>query len=126
MIKKGVYCSRNKKEVKEKHGGATLKDEYYDHICFFIPEKLVGFYGGSRMWLNPFLQKKFRYKGELNEIQDEEVKFYIDDPYNHDKLLFQGRLTENGLLIKATRLSDPNKIWLEDVFEYIGTGGDQV
>ena len=122
MIKAGVYCSKNKKQVKEIHGGGILKNSFYDHLCFYFPETIVGFYGGAKKWFSPYIKKSFRYSGHITFFNDNKIQFIINDPDTEDKINFQGQASGNLLSIKATRQSEPTIIWLEDVFEYIGTG----
>jgi hypothetical protein len=125
MVKKGVYCSINKKHVEDKHGGVTSEDWFYDHLCFYLPEKTVGFYGGSKMWFDPYRNRTFRYNGEIVRVDDREIVFTVNDTGNEDKWLFKGQLVNDLLSITATRKSEPEKIWLEDFFEYIGTGSEE-
>ena len=121
MVKKGVYCSRNNSYVSEKHGGITSKESYFHHICFYVPEDLVGFYGGSREWLTPYQEKNFKYKGRIERLSDDQVIFYIHDPFNEDKIIFNGEIADDLLSIRAVRKSESDKVWLEDVFDYIGS-----
>ncbi len=122
IVKNGVYCSMQKKETEEVHGGVTLQDSYYHHICFYFPENLVGFYGGGRLWFAPYSRRNFRYSGEIGKVENNQIEFSIIDPYNNDKIHFTGIEEGDQLQIKAVRNSEPDKIWLEGTFEYIGTG----
>lgn len=124
MIKKGIYCSKKQKEAEDEHGGAKVKVPYYNHLCFYTPEKLVGYYGGSKMWLTPFLERKFRYSGELIKTHENRISFFVDDPYNNDRLFFDGSFVNDVLNVRVTRQSEPGEVF-EDEFEYIGTGESQ-
>ena len=122
MIKPGVYCSVTKQEVEEMHGGVKLKSFFHHHICFYNEEKLVGFYGGSQFWLKPFLDRDFRYSGEITRADGDQIDFYINDPAHNDKFLFTGTHHDKQLELVGRRASKPEDIWLEDAFEFIGTG----
>jgi hypothetical protein len=124
MIKKGIYCSQSKTEIEERHGGVKIKDHFYHHLCFYVPERLVGFYGGSRLWLKPYEDRDFIYQGLLTKNEAGEIAFSISGPATNDRWLFNGNVVGNLIHIKAIRVTEPTRIWLEDTFEYIGPMGD--
>lgn len=125
-MKKGVYCSITSSNVKETHAGVKQTESYYNHICFYLPQQIVGFYGGSKNWLSPFLKKELRYIGEITSISDKEVSFYVNDPYNKDIILFTGQIYDDFLEVTAKRKSEIEKIWFEGTFKYIGTGEEKL
>lgn len=108
--------------VEEIHGGVKLNHSYYNLIAFYYPDKFVGLYSGSKLWTKPFEDKSFRYFGELTNVNDAEIEFYINDRPNDDVIFFKGLLMDDRIEIVAKRKSNPEVTWLDDVFEFIGEG----
>lgn len=120
MIKHGVYYGVTKIEIEENHGGVVLSDYFYDHFCFYNQEKFVGFYGGGKDWFKPFLDRDFRYSGEILTMDTSVISLYINDPVNNDKFLFSGTHHDDELHLSGRRESAPDKVVFKDIYKFMG------
>jgi len=124
-LKEGVY---RKKEVIvsfEQHGGTQIKHKSFLFIAFYLFRNKVGIHIGNEFWLTPYLNRDFLYNGEITKTEGDEVWFFIDDTYLNDRIEFYGLVNGDIIHINSFRESCPEKIWIEDDFEYIGTGENE-
>lgn len=124
MIKRGIYLASMPNSYFEEHGGVSIRHDSFMHICFFYPEKKVGLYRSESKWFLPFDKPEYLdYRGEIISNKKNQIAFFINDPFMRDKIIFEGTfLNGDKLKLKGNRSSEPDKIWIESEFNYIGTG----
>lgn len=103
----------------EQHGGGTIRDTFYWFLAFYLPEKHVGFYGGSKNYFETYRENRIRLKGKISQLSDDHIEFYI---YNVDKkqnIKFSGQIIGETLHLTYYHEHEPGEVSY-DIFEYVG------
>lgn len=118
-LRKGIYRSVAGYKGTEKHGGAEFTWTDFAFLCFYLPEKRVGYYLGPRDNFNPYLEDNYRYRGEITVMYDNQIEIVINDPFVGGAMIFSGQMIDEKLHLAKKRQSNPDKILREDVFEFV-------
>jgi len=115
----GIYQIATPHIVIEKHGGATLKNEIYWHLCLF-KDGQIGMFGSGKGWYHPYFKKEILdLKGQIILQENKKVKGEIFNSFINENIIIEGIVLKDRLRLKAYNESTPNEIWLEDEFEYL-------
>jgi len=120
QIRNGVYRGSKGFEGVEYHGGATMTWVDFAHLCFYLPDKVVGYYLAGADCLQPYYDRSFLYQGEITSLGKNSVTIIIDDPYKNDRIVFAGEILQDRLQLRKTRQSAPNDVLIDDIFEFVG------
>jgi hypothetical protein len=123
-ILNGLYQNTIPHIVSEKHGGAVLKSNVYWKLCFYSDNNIVGFYGSSVNFYNPYFTKQFELKGKITAFQNNDIEFYVFNPTMNENIYFKGKIMNNGNALKIMSWKDnnPDFFWINnEYFEKIKT-----
>ena len=122
MLKAGIYRSKTPTLTIEEHGGGKLKHHIFWYLCFYLPKRNVGLYGAdSTDYVQPYLQNRIRLQGEIIELTDSRLSFFI---FNHEtgiNINFTGTIQNGTLHVTFYHDDKPNELY-NDVLEYFWDG----
>lgn len=122
-MKKGFYKS-SKVNVEDNYGGVVFeKDSYY--ILVYSDECNIYFYlstSGNPRWT--IFEKSVAMKKVKGRVfkNENELKFVLYNPNLDTNLILVGKDNGKSMSLRGYYENTPDKVWLDDVFEYIGFG----
>lgn len=116
---KRIYRANKPHYVEDKHGGVTLRNNIYWHLCFFENNQ-VGLFGSGLNWYKPFFKREILdLKGNVLIQNDTFLKCFVFNGVTKERIIFEGEIFKKNLRLKSYNESTPDKIWLTDDFEYL-------
>jgi hypothetical protein len=122
-ILNGLYRLKTPHLVEEKHGGVTTKDEVYWYLAFYSDTNVVALYGSGSNDYKRFISREFELTGKITAISEDTIKFFIHNPFEKINIIFEGKIVNNRntLRLKGYKENTPDKLWINDEFEYVVT-----
>ena len=122
MLKAGIYRSKTPTLAIEEHGGGKIEYYVFWYLCFYLPKPNVGFYGDtSPDYVQPYIQNRIDLKGEITQLTENKISFYIYNTAKGKNINFIGTIENNNLHLTYRHEHKPNELH-EDVFEYFWDG----
>jgi hypothetical protein len=122
-MKEGFYKSSKRILLPDNYGGVSFTIEGY-YILAFTGTDLYFFVstGSNPKW--SVFQKSQGMRKISGKVcfDDNSLSCTMLNPNLNSNLILKGKYNDNNLLIKGYYDNDPSDIWLQDTFEYIGTG----
>ncbi len=124
-MKKGFYRSQVV-EVEDNYGGVTFNVKSYYHLGFIDEQRVFSILTegeGIPNWR--LFEKEFDKldnKGAITIENENTVEITFYNPFLKTREIFTGKKEGDKLYLKAHRENKPDEVFLDDVFEYIGTG----
>jgi hypothetical protein len=119
-ILNGIYRAEHADITEESHGGTTIIHEIYWYLCFYHESSIIGVYGTSaKHSIKWYFKKQFDQTGEIEYDHGKNLKFFICKPHTNERVIFEGEILEKKLHLKSYNESTPDKLWLEDDFEWL-------
>ncbi len=124
-MKTGFYRSQVV-EVEDNYGGVVYKKAAHYYIAFVDSNNIYMILSSSKgepkMSVLLSSSALMDIKGSITKENEITVEITFYNPFLKTREIFTGKKEGDKLYLKAHRENKPEEIFLDDVFEYIGTG----